>query len=39
MQFQVKYPADPIGSHKAKIKSHPGALGSGLIHKGFLGVK
>ena len=23
MQFEVKYPADPIGSHEAKIKSHP----------------
>ena len=23
MQFQAKYLADPIGSHEAKIKSHP----------------
>ena len=26
MQFQAKYPADPVGSHEAKIKSHPGPL-------------
>ena len=24
MQFQAKYPADPVGSHEAKIKSQPG---------------
>ena len=24
MQFEAKYPAHPVGSHKAKIKSHPG---------------
>ena len=23
IQFQAKYPADPVGSHEAKIKSHP----------------
>ena len=23
MQFQEKYSADPVGSHEAKIKSHP----------------
>ena len=23
MQFQAKYPADEVGSHEAKIKSHP----------------
>jgi hypothetical protein len=30
IQFQAKYPADPVGSHKAKIKSHPGLLSLGL---------
>ena len=24
MQIQVKYPTDPVGSHKVNIKSHPG---------------
>ena len=24
MQFQAKYPAHPVGSHEAKIESHPG---------------
>ena len=24
MQIQARYPVDPAGSHKVKIKSHPG---------------
>ena len=29
MQFQVKYPAHPVGSHKAKTKSRPGSQSLG----------
>jgi hypothetical protein len=33
IQFQAKYPADPVGSHEAKIKSHPAYYSFLITHR------
>ena len=37
MQFQAKYQADPVGSHEAKIESHPGGAIQKMTQDGWGG--